>query len=182
MPRGLGQAARGQLGVSAAVMRRCRRRCCDFQNGHALDLRVERQRIAGDERPRRLTRVDQRGALLGVGLRQQALGRHLHERRVAVVGVAVGVGQLHRLDDRVDVVRRCRAHRPRGRSSRGCSASAGATGPGCRSRACRRCSRGRSWSAGSSMRGEELGEVAERRTAPRASAGTPPSPSAMSPL
>ena len=76
-----------------------------------LDLGVVRQRIAGDERPRRDPRVDQRGALLGVGLRQQALGRHLHERRVGVVGVAVGVGQLHRLGHGVHVVGAVVPHR-----------------------------------------------------------------------
>src|SRR5207248_4732405 len=53
----------------------------------SLDLRIERQRIARDERPRRLFGIDQLRALLGVCLRQQALAGNLHEVRIGVVGI-----------------------------------------------------------------------------------------------
>ena len=159
----------------AGALRRCRRRCCTCANGQVLTFESCGQRIAGDERPRRLPRVDQRRALLRIGLRQQAFARHLHERRVGVVGVAVGVGQLHRLGDGVHVVgavvahrrqverledvERLQQHRPLAREAVLVDGVA-AIGRGRRLLDA----------------GEVLGEVAERRTAPGASAGTPPSP------
>ena len=76
-----------------------------------LHLRVVLQRIAGDERRRRLLRIDQRRAFLRVRLRQQPLAGHLHERRIGVVGVAIRIRELHRLGDGVQVIRAGVAHR-----------------------------------------------------------------------
>ena len=45
-------------------------------------------------------------------LREQAGHRHLHERRIAVVGVAVGVGQLDRFVDRMQVIGGVVTHSP----------------------------------------------------------------------
>jgi hypothetical protein len=54
---------------------------------------------------RRRGRADQRGPLLRVGVRQQARDRVAHERRVAEVAVAVGVGEPAALQERVQHVR-----------------------------------------------------------------------------
>ena len=75
-------------------------------------MAVERQRVAGDEGARRVVRVDQPRALLGVSLRQQALARNLHECGITVIGVAVRVGELERLDHGVEIVRAVELHRP----------------------------------------------------------------------
>ena len=49
-------------------------------------------------------RVHQRAALVGVGFRDQPLGRHVAEARVADVAVAVVIGELLGLDHEMDVV------------------------------------------------------------------------------
>ena len=69
------------------------------------------QRVAGSERDRGPAGVDLRRTLPGIAGGQQALGRHVDEVGVGVVGVAVRVGQLHRLDHGVDVVGAVVAHR-----------------------------------------------------------------------
>ena len=56
-------------------------------------------------------RIDQLRALLRVRLRQQPFRRTLHERRIGVVAVAIRVRELHRLDDRVEVVGAVVLHR-----------------------------------------------------------------------
>ncbi len=111
-----------------------------------LDLRVVLQRIAGEERLRGVRRIDQRRALLRVLLREQALRRHGDERGIGVVRVAIRVRELHRLGQRCADSRRSRSPSPADRTSPGCSASAAASAPGCRSRVCRPCSRD-TWSA-----------------------------------
>ena len=55
-------------------------------------------------------RVDFPAADVGVFAGQQAFHRHVDEIRVAIVGVAVGEGQLQRLQHRVDVLCRVVAH------------------------------------------------------------------------
>ena len=67
------------------------------------------------------------------------------EPRVAVVGIAIGVGQLERFHHRVDVVGGVPLHARAGRSLPECSAFRAARAPGSRSRACRPRSRGRWW-------------------------------------
>ncbi len=80
--------------------------------GPFLHLAVERQRIAGHERARCVLRIDLPGALFRVGLRQQALTGNAHERRVGVVGVAIRVGELERLDHGVEIFGTVLLHRP----------------------------------------------------------------------
>ena len=55
--------------------------------------------------------VDLRSSSCCVSLRQESGSRHSHKIRVGVVGVAVGVCELHRFDDRVDVISAVMAHR-----------------------------------------------------------------------
>ena len=81
------------------------------QNGHSPTVGScgsgSPARNATDARPG----IDLGRPLAGVGGGQQALGRHVDEVGIGVVGVAVGVGQLHRLDDGVEVVGAVVAHR-----------------------------------------------------------------------
>ena len=58
----------------------------------------------------RVSGVDQPATGNRVRLRQQNLSRHAHEVRIAVVAVAVRIGQLDRLDRRMQRVRRALAH------------------------------------------------------------------------
>ena len=69
------------------------------------------ERIAGDERGRRAVRIDEGRTLLRIRLRQESFGGHLHERRVRIERVAVRVRELHRFDDRVEIVGARVAHR-----------------------------------------------------------------------
>ena len=50
-----------------------------------------------------MLRIDERRALLRVRLRQQTFTWGLNKSRISVIAIAVGVAQLQRLDDRVDV-------------------------------------------------------------------------------
>ena len=59
--------------------------------------------VAVRRRVDRLLRIDQRAPAGGVVLRQQLLHRHLRERRVGDVPVAIGEGDLRRFDQRVVV-------------------------------------------------------------------------------
>ena len=76
-----------------------------------LDLRVEWQRISRQVTFRCVQRVDLLRALLRVLLRQQSFRRALDERLVAVVAVAVRIGQLQGFDDRMDVRSAVTLHR-----------------------------------------------------------------------
>ena len=76
-----------------------------------LHLGIERQRVAGQVAAGRAARIDLRGTLLRVSLRQQTLGGTLDECLVGIVAVAIGVGELQRFDHRVDVVRAVPPHR-----------------------------------------------------------------------
>ena len=89
--------------------------------------------------------ADQAAAQLGVGLRQQRLRGHLHEARIAVVGLAVGEGELHRLHHEVQAARACCGRARASRTPRSGSASGGRPAPGTRSRTRPPRSRGR-WS------------------------------------
>ena len=74
--------------------------------------------------------VDRLRARLAYVLRQQAAHRLLgRKRRIAVVEIAIGEREVHRLVERVHVLRRCCSRAPSRRSSRGCSAPAAAPGP-----------------------------------------------------
>ena len=66
--------------------------------------------VTGTSVQRGLPHVDQRLPELGIFVGQQGVHGHIHEQGVAVVRVAVGHGQLHRFDDRVDVVGRAMPH------------------------------------------------------------------------
>ena len=66
--------------------------------------------IAGPHLKRRLL-TNQPAALGGIVLREQLIERHVVEAWVAVVGLAVGEGQLGALNHRVQVLRRVVAHR-----------------------------------------------------------------------
>ena len=61
---------------------------------------------------KRLGRVDHRGPLASVLLRQQTVHRHDREVRVAIVGLTVGERQVYRLAYGVDVSRRVVPHLP----------------------------------------------------------------------
>ena len=54
---------------------------------------------------------NQSGALGAVGVREQHLHRDVGLRGVSVIGLAVGIGELHRLDDGMHEVRTVRVHR-----------------------------------------------------------------------
>ncbi len=79
--------------------------------GPLLHLGVVGQRIAGDERARGVLRVDQFGALGRIRLRQQPLCGHLHELRIAIVGVPIRIGELQGLDEGVEVIGAVVPHR-----------------------------------------------------------------------
>ena len=55
-------------------------------------------------------RPDQLAALIGILHREQRLHRYLDELGIAVVGVAVGVGQLHGFHQRMDIFGRIEFH------------------------------------------------------------------------
>ena len=67
--------------------------------------------VAVGRRIDRLVGIDQRAALRRVVLRQQLLDRHLGERRIGDVAVAIRERNLRRLDQRVVVARRIVPHR-----------------------------------------------------------------------
>ena len=66
--------------------------------------------IAGALLHGRALHVDQRAAELHVVVREEFLQRDVFEQRIGVVGVAVGVGELHRLDHRVHVLEAVQPH------------------------------------------------------------------------
>ena len=99
---------------------------------------LERVRIAGLDRGVVLRPVDLLRSRLRVVLREEALHRFLRrDVRVAVVEVAIGEGEVHRLIEGVHVPGAVVAHRLDVDSSRGCSASAGAPVPASTRSACR---------------------------------------------
>ena len=80
----------------------------------ALVLGQQRRIAAGVSRaqlPVRPALIDQLRALRRVVVRQQDFGRHHRLRRVAVVLLAIGEGELHRLDQQMAIVRARRPHR-----------------------------------------------------------------------
>ena len=90
-------AALGRLGDGAERPHRMR------------DLRL----VAGDDARPQLQRgalADQPAPSGRIILGEQGRQRHLHEIRVAVIGLAIGEGELHRLDDMVDEFGTGRAH------------------------------------------------------------------------
>ena len=70
--------------------------------------------------------------------RQQPVQRHVHELGIAVAALAVGEGQLGRLDERVDVVGAVVAERAAGRIPRAVGAAGGRPGPASTGRTCGR--------------------------------------------
>ncbi len=74
------------------------------------DVGIERQRVAGDEGAGRMRGIDQFRALLGVGLRQQAFAGNAHEGGIAVVAVAIRVGELERFHHGVEIFRAVELH------------------------------------------------------------------------
>ncbi len=79
--------------------------------GPAVDRRIERQRIAGNERGRRTIDVDFGRTLSCIFLRQQTFGRHSDEILVRVVAVTIGIGEFQGLDQEMHVVGAIVAHR-----------------------------------------------------------------------
>ena len=72
--------------------------------GHAdLEPHAEARDVAGPLLHRRLL-ADELAARVGVGVRQQHVAGHLHEIRIAVEGLAVGIGELRALDHGVDEI------------------------------------------------------------------------------
>ena len=67
-------------------------------------------RISRPQLERRPLHVDQRPANARVLVGEKRLKRHLDKRGIAIILVAVGEGQLHRLGDDMNVVRRLETH------------------------------------------------------------------------
>src|SRR5262249_30252083 len=59
-----------------------------------FDFGIEWQRIPGLERSRRPFEIDQLGPLLCVSLGKQSLGGRRYKRRIAIVRIAIRIGQL----------------------------------------------------------------------------------------
>ena len=82
-----------------------------FQYGHSFTWESNRNGSPATNAVDARVRIDERRALLRVGLRKEPFGGHLHERRIRVVRIAVRVCELHRLNNRVEVVGARMAHR-----------------------------------------------------------------------
>ena len=79
--------------------------------GHRVKDRLARARIAGPPLERGMLGVDECPPLGGI-LRQEEVGqRHVGEEGIRVIGVAIGHGQFHRLDDRMNRLGAVASHR-----------------------------------------------------------------------
>ena len=107
----------------------------------ALHLRLVALDAAGAQLERGLV-GDELAALVVIGIGQQRLDRHVDEIGIAVIGLAVGEGELHGLDDGVDELARSSAPWRQGRSPSAAPASAGRPAPGPRAGSCSRGSHG----------------------------------------
>ncbi len=100
---------RGQRRLAARDLAVRRRKLAQRLHG-ALDLKFVTFDSAGPQFERRAL-ADQFAARIGIGVGKKRLHRHVDEVGIAVIGLPIGEGELHRLDDGVDECRARRTHR-----------------------------------------------------------------------